>query len=174
MWRELALVLVVALVLAVVLRTFVMQTFTIPTPSMEPTLMIGDHILVDKLSYHLHGVGYGDIVVFRRPPHLMEPSDEKDIVKRVVGLPGQRIASAPNGDLIIDGHVKAEPWLSPAAREDPGPPIMPQTIPAGHYFVMGDNRGISEDSREFGPISRSLIIGRVVMRIWPLSALHVF
>lgn len=188
-WKRFALewfaVLVVAVGVAVLVRTFVVQTFYIPSASMEPTLMIGDRILVDKLSYHLHGVGRGDIVVFATPPGEITNPQVKDLVKRVIGLPGESISSSPDGSVLINGRPIAQPWLTPQARADPGPPIRfpdgtgscamhSSTIPPGCYFVMGDNRGDSEDSRAFGPISRSLIVGHVVFRIWPLSHMGFF
>jgi len=163
-------VLVVALAVALGVRAFVVQTFFIPSASMEPTLMIGDRILVDKVSYHLHSVHRGDIVVFGRPPRETSAENIKDLVKRVIGLPGDSISSA-DGHVVIDGKPLKEPWL-PAGTVTDG--ISPMTVPAGEYYVMGDNRTNSQDSRYFGPISRSLIVGRVVMRIWPLSHLHFF
>jgi signal peptidase I len=171
---EWALVLIIALGVAVTVRAFVVQTFFIPSASMEPTLMIDDRILVDKLSYHFHSVHVGDIIVFKKPPDEVAAANIQDLVKRVIGLPGQTISSAPNGTVLINGNPLPEPWLTASARADPGPPITRQTIPPGDYFMMGDNRGDSEDSRVFGPISGSLIVGRVVVRIWPLSALHIF
>lgn len=171
-WRlafEWGAVLLVALAVAFGIRTFVVQTFFIPSASMEPTLKIGDRILVDKLSYRLHGVHRGDIVVFGKPPGENDPTIT-DLVKRVIGLPGDTIASQ-EGKVYIDGKPLTESYL-PAGTVTTG--ITPQTIPPNEYFVMGDNRSDSQDSRYFGPISKSLIVGRVVVRIWPLSAFHVF
>ena len=163
-------VLVVALGVALVVRTFVVQTFYIPSASMEPTLMVGDRILVDKLSYHLHDVHRGDIVVFRTPPAEQGNPEIKDLVKRVIGLPGEVISSA-GGRVVINGKPLAEPWL---VKGTVTTGIQTQKIPSGEYFVMGDNRSDSQDSRYFGPIKGSLIVGHVVLRIWPLSAIHVF
>jgi signal peptidase I len=163
-------VLVVALVVAVTVRAFLVQTYFIPSPSMEPTLMVGDRIAVDKISYHLHDVHRGDIVVFGRPP-LETATADKDLVKRVIGLPGETISSDQEGNVLINGKILAQPWLTAAARTDPGPPIRSQVIPVGDYFVMGDNRGDSSDSRVFGPIPSSLIVGHAVVRIWPPSRL---
>jgi signal peptidase I len=163
-------VLVIALGVAVLMRTFVVQTFYIPSGSMEPTLNIGDRILVDKLSYHLHAVHRGDIVVFARPPgETLEPG-VNDLVKRVIGLPNENI-SAQNGQIYINGKPLKEPWLPKGVVTDDFGPVH---IPSGYYFVMGDNRGFSSDSRVFGPISGSLIVGRVVLRIWPLSHITYF
>jgi signal peptidase I len=167
---EWVIVLLIALGVAVGMRTFVVQTFYIPSGSMEPTLNIGDRILVDKLSYHLHSVHRGDIVVFARPPgETLEPG-VNDLVKRVIGLPGETI-SGQDGQVYINGKPLPEPWLPKGVVTSNFSPVK---IPHGYYFVMGDNRGFSSDSRVFGPISGSLIVGRVVMRIWPLSHITFF
>jgi signal peptidase I len=166
-------VVVVALVLAFGVRTYVAQMFFIPSGSMLPTLQVGDRIVVDKLSYHLHDIHRGDVVVFRRPP--LEQADYSDLVKRVIGLPGDTIASV-GGRVYIDGKPLAEPWLPrPMPRTSPSP--LPEafslnhpfTVPAGQYFVMGDNRTNSEDSRYFGPISADLIVGKMAFVAWPLD-----
>jgi signal peptidase I len=184
--RELVIVVVVALGAALLLRTFVVQTFFIPSGSMEPTLQIGDRILVNKLSYDLHAVGRGDIVVFARP------ADENcggppvaDLVKRVIGLPGETISLQKQGSksyVMINGKRLDETWLPASVQGTtlPGPEgtpynlSVPYTIPANQYFMMGDNRGDSCDSRYWGPIPRSLIVGKVELRVWPLSAFHFF
>ena len=171
---ELVVIVVVVLGASFLVRTFVVQTFYIPSGSMIPTLQVGDRILVDKLSYHLHGVGRGDIVVFSKPP--LEHQNINDLVKRVIGLPGETISSV-NGEVYINGKLLHEPWLQPGVKTTPGPNPVPfnldklYKIPAGEYYVMGDNRTDSEDSRWFGPIPRSLIVGRAFVRIWPLSHL---
>ena len=175
-------VVVVAVLVAVLLRAFVVQTFFIPSGSMEPTLQIGDRILVNKLSYHLHGVDRGDIVVFSRPPteNCGGPT-VNDLVKRVIGLPGN-IVSVSGGYVYINGKRLDESWL-PASEQGvtvAGPAgnswdlVQPYRVPANDYFVMGDNRTDSCDSRYWGPISKSLIVGKVELRVWPLSSLHIF
>jgi signal peptidase I len=171
---EWALVILIAFGVAYGMRQYVVGTYFIPSASMEPTLMVGDRILVNKLSYHLHDVHRGDIVVFGRPPNESAATDIKDLVKRVIGLPGETIASGPNGSVLINGKPISQPWLTAGARADPGPAIVRQTIPQGEYFVMGDNRGDSEDSRFFGPIPRSIVVGHVILRFWPLSQIHIF
>jgi signal peptidase I len=163
-------VLMVAVGLAFAVRAFVLQTYFIPTPSMEPTLLIGDRILVDKLSYHLHAVERGDVVVFGTPPQDVSDPSIKNLVKRIIGLPGETISSS-EGRVYIDGKPLSEPWLSPGTVTTA---IVAQKIPPNEYFVMGDNRSDSQDSRFFGPIPRSLIVGKVVFGIWPLSRLHSF
>ena len=167
---EWAVVLVVAIGVAVAIRTFAVQTFYIPSASMQPTLMIGDRILVDKLSYHLHGVHRGDIVVFGKPPGENAGPEVKDLVKRVIGLPGDTVSSAA-GQVDINGTPLKEPWL---VKGTVTTGIQKQKIPPGKYWVMGDNRSDSQDSRFFGPIPKSLIVGRVVLKIWPITALHFY
>ncbi len=180
--REAVVVVVIAVLVAVLLRAFVVQTFFIPSGSMEPTLQIGDRILVNKLSYHLHGVDRGDIVVFSRPPteNCGGPA-VNDLVKRVIGLPGN-VISVSGGYVYVNGKRLDESWL-PSSEQGvtvAGPAgnswdlVRPYKVPANDYFVMGDNRTDSCDSRYWGPISRSLIVGKVEVRVWPLSSLHFF
>jgi signal peptidase I len=179
---ELLAVVAVAVVLAIVLRAFVVATYSIPSGSMEPTLQIGDRIVVDKLAYHLHGIGRADIVVFSTPPlENCAGPPVSDLVKRVIGLPGETI-SLSDGNVYIDGHFLPEPWLSAASRHATyaGPSAAPYAlhhpykIPAGDVFVMGDNRTESCDSRYWGPVRESTIVGKVDFRIWPLSRLGFF
>jgi signal peptidase I len=174
---EWAIVLMAVVLCTVALRTYVVQSFYIPSGSMLPTLQIGDRIIVNKVSYRLHDPHRGDIVVFARPP--LESQAYADLVKRVIGLPGETISSH-NGNIYIDNKRLSEPWLpsgpdsysGPLPGGDPHPQFDlpgPVKIPAGSYFVMGDNRMNSEDSRFFGPIPRSLIVGRAVAVVWPLG-----
>jgi signal peptidase I len=177
---ELVGVVVVAIVIAVVLRSFVVATYSIPSGSMEPTLQVGDRIVVDKLSYHFHGVGTGDIVVFSTPPtENCAGPPVADLVKRVIGLPNQTI-SLSNGQVYIDGRSLPEPWLPSGTQTEPGPFGTPYSlhhayrIPSGDVYVMGDNRADSCDSRYWGPVVESTIVGKVDLRIWPLSRLGFF
>ena len=179
---ELVGVVVVALVVAFLLRTFVIATYSIPSGSMEPTLQVGDRIVVNKLSYDLHGVDRGNIIVFSTPPEEdCAGPPVADLVKRVIGLPDETI-SVSGGNVFINGHLLAEPWLpaSEQGRTYPGPSTAgyalhhPFRIPSGDVFVMGDNRTLSCDSRYWGPISESTIVGKVDVRIWPLSRLGLF
>jgi signal peptidase I len=176
---EWAVILLAVAICTVVLRAYVVQSFYIPSGSMLPTLQISDRIIVSKLSYDLHDPHRGDIVVFARPP--LEDQAYADLVKRVIGLPGETISSR-NGDIYINGKRLSEPWLPPGPDSysgalpggDPHPQFDlpgPVKIPAGDYYVMGDNRMFSEDSRFFGPIPKSLIVGRAVAVVWPLSHL---
>ena len=180
--REGLLVVLVAVLVAVLLRAFVVQTFYIPSGSMEPTLQIGDRILVNKLSYHLHAVNRGDIVVFGRPPaENCGGQAVNDLVKRVIGLPGD-VVSLGQGHVYVDGRRLDESWLPPAEQgvTEMGPPgptydlAQPYKVPANDYYVMGDNRTDSCDSRYWGPIPRSLIVGKVEMRVWPVTGLRFF
>lgn len=169
---EWASVIIVAVLLAFLVRTFIFQTFYIPSGSMEPTLQIGDRIIVSKLSYDFHSVHRGDIIVFHAPPAeataCADPS-VKDLVKRVIGLPGETISSVGN-TVLINGKPIAQPWF-PATPL--GPPIQTTHIPANSYFVMGDNRTDSCDSRSWGTLPGSNIIGHVVFKIWPPSQIGI-
>jgi len=176
-------VVLVAVLVAVLLRAFVVQTFYIPSGSMEPTLQIGDRILVNKLSYHLHGVDRGDIVVFSRPSAENCGGPEvNDLVKRVIGLPGDVLSLSSNHDVDVDGKRLNEAWLPSSEQGNtfPGPAgnrfnlARPYRVPANDYFVMGDNRTDSCDSRYWGPITKSLIVGKVDIRVWPISSVHIF
>jgi signal peptidase I len=172
---EWLIILCIAALAAVLLRVFVIQTFYIPSPSMTPTLKVGDRILVDKLAYHLHGVGRGDIIVFNAPPGVAHGcfTNDKVLVKRVIGLPGETI-SDKNGTIYIDGKALAQPWLPRNDRATYTATFPAVHIRANNYFVMGDNRIDSCDSRIWGTVTRSEIIGKVDMRIWPLSRLTFF
>jgi signal peptidase I len=173
-WRrtltETGIIVLVAVLLASLIRTFVFQTFWVPSSSMVPTLSVNDRILVQKAFFSWHDVHTGDIVVFSQPPaDHCGGSQQGDLVKRVIGLPGQTIYSAGN-NIYINGHLLAEPFLP---RYDPlGPPIPdasrlhPYRVPPGEFYVMGDNRAISCDSRYWGPIKGSSIVGKVVLVWW--------
>jgi signal peptidase I len=165
---EWVVIVAVALIGALVIRTVLFQAFFIPSASMDPTLKVHDRILVNKLSYHLHPIHRGDIVVFKRFPGMPIADGEiKDLVKRVIGLPHETIQSTPDGKIEIDGQILNEPYLPPGTQL--GPPIQKRVIPANEYFVMGDNRTDSSDSRFFGPVPRHYIVGRAFLLIWPLS-----
>lgn len=165
-------VVLVAVLVAVLLRAFVVQTFYIPSASMEPTLMVGDRIIVSKLSYHLHAVHRGNIIVFKRPPaENCGGEPVADLVKRVVGLPGETISSRGN-QVLINGKAIEQPWLPKGSVL--GPAIPPTKIGPDAVYVLGDNRTNSCDSRMWGTVKEQLIVGHVVLRIWPLSQIRVF
>jgi signal peptidase I len=161
----------VAVGLSAGIRGFAFETFTIPSASMVPTLRVGDRILVQKAFFSWHDLHRGDIVVFAHPPrdtHCSGPADS-DLVKRIIALPGQTIYSAGN-TLYVDGRPLAEPYL-PAA--DPlGPAIpgatrqAPFRVPAGEFYVLGDNRQISCDSRYWGPVPGRSIVGKAMLVFW--------
>ena len=157
-----------ALAVALVVKTFLIQAFFIPSLSMYPTLDKGDRVLVNKLSYRLHDVHRGDLVVFERPPGQPE-SDIKDLIKRVIGLPGEMI-EAREGVVFIDGEQIDEPYLVDGVTTDNLPR---QEIPDGYLFMMGDNRGDSADSRVFGPIDEDTIVGRAFIKVWPLTEISL-
>jgi signal peptidase I len=163
---ETAVIVLVAALLAGLVRGFVFQTFWIPSASMTPTLGVYDRVLVQKAFFNWHDVREGDIVVFTHPP-LDECPGAGDLVKRVIALPGQTIYSSGNS-IYIDGRLLSEPYLP---HNDPlGPPIAsrqhPYRVPPGEFYVLGDNRSDSCDSRFWGPIEGSSIVGKVVLTWW--------
>jgi signal peptidase I len=176
--REWVLVVVVGLLAALLVRTFVVEMFWIPSGSMEPTLKPGDRVMVYKLTSHY---STGDIIVFRRPPHDL--SSDKDLIKRVIAGPGQTVRVA-NCAVYVNGRELTQPYL-PKGWQDPGSPYCtqwasgpgtanlpnPYKVPLGYYFVMGDNRTNSYDSRYWGPLPASYIVGQAFVRLWPPSRL---
>ncbi len=168
-----------ALIIALLVKSFLFQAFYIPSDSMVPTLKNHDRVIVNKLSYHFHSVHRGDIVVFKTPKGPDgKPIDPtiKDLVKRVIGLPGDTV-SEKNGHILINGKALNEPYLPAGTVSDcatfaancfPSGPL-----PADRYWVMGDNRPGSKDSRSFGAIRKSEIVGRVFLRIWPPNRLGI-
>ena len=191
--KELPILIIIAFGLALLIKTFLLQAFYIPSESMTPTLQIGDRVLVNKLVYRIHPPRRGDIIVFiENPgPHksfwgrvrsffteglgVTKPAS-KDFIKRVIGLPGETI-------LIRDGTVTITPpgkqpftLNEPYLNEDRDHSNYgPFTIPADKYFVMGDNRTNSADSRtSLGPVPKKVIVGRAFIRIWPFGRFGFF
>ena len=190
-------VIVSALVVALVIKAFVLQAFWIPSESMETTVNKGDRILVNKISYRLHDVRRGDLVVFKKLPGT--PGDTEDLIKRAIALPGETIEVRADGRIWIwgpgetpdDALLLEEPYLAPQNATLPAPsatdalsadiwdescvnqPRTPGrcTLGEDQYFMMGDNRNASSDSRFFGPVTEDLIVGRAFLRIWPLGDL---
>ena len=156
-----------AILIALLVRTFVMQSFQIPSDSMNETLLAGDRVLVNRLSYRLHDVNRGDVIVFDRPDSAPAAAGEpEDLIKRVIGLPGETIETR-DGVVYIDGEQLDEPYLEPDTFT--GNLEEPITVPEGEVFVLGDNRGNSSDSRFIGPIPIDSIEGRAFANIWPPS-----
>lgn len=171
-WRGLVewlLVVVIALVVALLVKTFIIQAFRIPSESMVPTLEVGDRVLVNKLSYAAHDVRRGDVIVFKRPDSAPRGPDEpQDLIKRVIALPGEQVV-ARNGTVFINDRRLVEPYLPSGTRTDNLDQVV--TVPPDQVFVMGDNRASSRDSRFIGTIPVDRVIGRAFARIWPLSRL---
>ncbi len=169
-------VIVGALVVAFLIKTFLLQAFFIPSGSMEPTLNIGDRVLVNKLAYDFHGVNRGDLVVFDRPS--AEEGGVPDLIKRVIALSGETIQFR-DGIIYVDNRRLDEPYQPPGAQTaglsltNAGATLCGGadvcTVPEGYVFVMGDNRSDSRDSRFFGPIPEDAIVGRAFLRVWPLD-----
>ena len=159
-------VLVAAMTLAALMRVFLIAAFYIPSESMEPALEIGDRLVVSKLSYRIGEPEPGDVVVFRTPPS-MQSAQTEELIKRVVAVGGQEV-EAIGGWLVVDGSPVDESYLSPDVYTGNFGPVR---VPAGYVFVMGDNRLSSQDSRAFGAIAQSEIVGRAFVRFWPPSRL---
>ena len=171
---EWVIVIVGAIGLALLIKTFLFQAYYIPSPSMTPTLSEGDRILVNKLSYKLHSVNRGDLIVFDTP----EAGGNDDLIKRVIGLPGEFVV-VEDGRIEIDGGLLLEPYLplntdinsfsTPANCVNRPNENSGCRIPDEHVFVMGDNRSNSRDSRFFGPVPVEDVEGRAFIRVWPAS-----
>ena len=165
---ETVVTILVAVLLAGLVRAFALQTFWIPSSSMVPTLGVYNRVLVQKAFFTWRDVREGEIVVFSHPPlDQCGGSQGDDLVKRVIALPGQTIYSSGNS-IYVNGRLLAEPYLP---QYDPlGPPIAssqhPYRVPPGEFYVLGDNRADSCDSRYWGPIQGSSIVGRVVLVWW--------
>ena len=183
-WRELPILVVVALAVAVVIKTFLVQAFFIPSASMRDTLLEGDRVMVNKLAYRFGEPERGDVIVFDSPlvPHdggesvpgaivrnigeaLGISTPDTALIKRVIAVGGETI-EIRGSSVHIDGVAIDEPYLREGSRMDAFGPL---TIPEGEVFVMGDNRNQSEDSRRFGTIPVGGIIGRAFIRVWPPS-----
>ncbi|MCD6257073.1 signal peptidase I [Candidatus Aerophobetes bacterium] len=155
---------VIALVLAFLIRSFIVETFWIPSGSMEPTLMVGDRIMAYKIFYGINKVKRGDIIIFKFP---LDP--KKDFVKRVIGLPGDTIEIRKkevyvNKKRLIEPYaVHSDNWDTGFPRDEYGP----VKVPPDSLFVLGDNRDSSEDSRYWGYVPKENIIGKAFLIYWP-------
>ena len=173
--RDWVIVLVVALVVALGIRTYVLQQFYISGPSMETTLYQPNRVLVNKLSYRLHDVNRGDVVVFDRVTSNGESIQHDDLIKRVIGLPGEKI-SISKCVVYVDKVALKEPYLDSRDTEQEDlnercrqPEMAELVVPAKQVFVLGDNRPQSMDSRMFGSVDKNRIVGRAFVVLWPLS-----
>jgi signal peptidase I len=156
----------IALLVAVLVRTFLLAHFVVDGESMESTLDPGDRVFVNKMSYRLHDPNRGDVVVL----HEINGASERDLIKRVIALPGEEIEMV-NCVVRIDGMMLQEPYLDPAIVSPGrcGSDIAPTVVPDEHVFVMGDNRPGSHDSRALGPVPFEDLVGRAFVVFWPRS-----
>lgn len=153
-------VIAIAVIIAILIRTFIIHPYMIPTSSMEPTILMGDNLLIEKITYRFHSPKVGEIVVFNNPSGV-----EKQLIKRVIGVPGDHVEITEDGHVILNGKAYEEHY---AIYQDIGQSFN-FDIKDGTVFVLGDNRGNSQDSRWIGPISEDIIIGRAIFRHWPLD-----
>ncbi len=184
-WAELPILVLIALVAAILIKTFLAQAFYIPSTSMLPTLQVNDRIMVNKLAYQFGEPQPGDIVVFESPFSSDEPepfiqvairtvaesigirtaSVDDDLIKRVIAIGGQTVEIRSNM-VFVDGAAIDEPYLaSGVAMRD----MAPTTIDDGDVWVMGDNRNNSGDSRRFGAIPADSLVGKAFVRLWPFD-----
>jgi len=186
-WKELPVLIVIAFAAALLIKTFIVQAFYIPSASMEPTLTNGDRVLVEKVSYRFEAPQRGDVVVFERDvAPVPAPGDgsfidditngvkdlfgfptqgTQDFIKRVMAVSGDTIEGR-DGVVYVNGAAVEEPYLPPATQTLDFPPT---PVAQGEIFVMGDNRGNSDDSRSIGAIAESDVVGRAFVVIWPLD-----
>ena len=191
-WAEVPALVLVALVLALLLKTFVVQAFYIPSSSMEPTLEVGDRVLVSKLTHLLRDPVRGEVVVFSQDVDDPAPDgsafaqglravasglglaqgDERDFIKRIIGLPGD-VVELRDGVVYVNGEELPEAPTGDGGylSVDDGDDFGPVTVEPDHYFMLGDNRPNSADSRfGLGQIHRDQVLGRAFVTIWPLSS----
>ncbi len=180
---EYAVIAIVAIGLALVVQAFIVKPYRIPSPSMNDTLLPGDRVLVNRLVYHFRDVHRGDIIVFHYPVDTSYV-----FIKRVVGLPGDTL-QVKDGLLYVNGAQLSEPYIRKVngvpETTEPGQPMPgstmlpawslkePYTVPAGNYFVMGDNRTESDDSRTWGPVPAKDLIGRAFFIYWPVTRIRL-
>ena len=156
---------IIALAIVVAIRPFLLGMFYVPSESMVPTLEVNDHVVVTKLSYKMHEPERGDVVVFKYPINEEQGLKEVDYVKRLIGLPGETLEIKDNTVYINETPLK-ESYLN-AGTDMPN--YGPITIPEGMYFMMGDNRNNSSDSREWGFVSEEYLIGKAQFIYWPFA-----
>ena len=169
---EVAKIVIIALAIVVPIRTFLFQPFIVKGASMEPNFHSGDYLVVDELSYNFRTPERGEVIIFRYPGN---PSQR--YIKRVIGLPGERLEIA-NGTIEIYPQNSTAPLALNESAYLPGDietsRVMSINLEADQYFVMGDNRPFSSDSRSWGPIKEADVIGKILVRAWPLNRLSTF
>lgn len=161
---DLIVTLIIALAIALGIRQWVAEARVIPTGSMEPTILENDHVLTDKLFWHFYGLHRGMIVVFDPPFPSPDP-----FIKRLIGLPGDTV-EVRDGVVLVNGQPLSEPYEA----EKPSYTLQKVTVPAGHLFMMGDNRNQSNDSHSWGTADLSKVRGIAWLRYWPLNRLYIF
>ncbi len=164
--REYAEAFIIALILALIIRTFIIQAFKIPSGSMLPTLQIGDYILVNKFVYYFRAPKRGEIIVFKFPLN-----EKRDFIKRVIGLPGEEI-QLKNRQVYINGKPIPESYTASSLhspQDAPGSSFGPFKVPDDSFFVMGDNRDNSMDSRIWGAVNKSKIKGKAFVIYWTVK-----
>jgi signal peptidase I len=163
-WIEGLKTIALSAVLAFGIRTFVAEARYIPSLSMAPTLAINDRLIVDKVGYHFKDPQRGDIVVFSPTTELQKQNYKDAFIKRIIGLPGEKV-EVKNGRVYVNDQPIQEEYVKDAPQYQWGPQVVPQ----GSYLVLGDNRNNSYDSHYWGFVPRDKIIGRAVVRFWPLD-----
>jgi signal peptidase I len=162
-WAEALKTIALSAVLAFGIRTFVAEARYIPSGSMEPTLLVNDRLIVDKLGYHFKNPQRGDIVVFSPTATLEKQNFHDAFIKRVIGLPGETV-EVKGGRVYVNGQPLRESYI----KDNPDYQWGPRTVPQDSYLVLGDNRNNSYDSHYWGFVPRDKIIGRAVVRFWPI------
>lgn len=161
-WVEILKTIGLAAVLSFGIRTFVAEARYIPSSSMEPTLLINDRLIIEKITYRFHKPQRGDVVVFNATEALLQENLKDAFIKRIIGLPGDEV-KVRNGEVIVNNKILKEPYIKEAPDYDYGP----VTVPADQYLVLGDNRNNSYDSHYWGFVPREKFIGRASIRFWP-------
>ncbi|SNY14402.1 signal peptidase I [Paractinoplanes atraurantiacus] len=181
-WRELPILLGVAILVAVLVRAFVLQTFYIPSPSMEHTLNVLDRVLVNKLVYDFREPKRGEIIVFEAPREWQSGAEGEDFIKRIIGTPGDHVQYTGTGKLIVNGVPLDEPYIykdSDGTQDPPASTNFDIVVPEGRLWVMGDHRAASGDSLEHyqdsdhniteATITEDSVVGRAFTVFWPVS-----
>ena len=162
--RENLILITIALVLAFFIRTFIAEPRYIPSDSMLPTLETGDRLVIEKISYRFTSPKFGDIVVFQPPPELQRRgySQDQAFIKRIIGTPGDTL-KIDDGKVYLNGNILQEDYI----KEPPLQAFQLVRVPQNQYFMMGDNRNDSNDSRYWGFLPKKNMIGKAIFRFWP-------